>query len=69
MNCHDATFLLSQQRERTLTRMERLRVRVHAVVCPACARFGDHVDLLGEAARTYATFADDDSASSKGASK
>lgn len=67
MNCHDATFLLSQQRERALTRLERLRLKVHAVICPACARFGDHVDMLGTAARNYATLADDDSANSHGA--
>lgn len=55
MNCHDATFLLSQQRERKLTRLEKLRIKVHAVVCPACARFGDHVDVLGQAVRNYAS--------------
>ncbi|BEV00477.1 zf-HC2 domain-containing protein [Novosphingobium olei] len=66
MNCHDATFLLSQQRERNLTRLERLRVKIHGVVCPACARFGEHVDMLGEAARNYATIAEDDDHHSNG---
>lgn len=69
MNCHDATFLFSQQRERELTRLERLRVRIHAVVCPACARFGEHVDALGEAARNYARSGDDPSNESRGAAE
>lgn len=66
MNCHDATFLMSQQRERALTRMERLKLKVHAVVCPACARFGDHVNMLGAAARNYANLPDGDSSDSNG---
>lgn len=66
MNCHDATFLLSQRRERSLTRIERLQLKVHAVICPACARFGDHVDMLGTAARNYARLDDADPTQSNG---
>jgi len=54
VNCHEATFLLSQQRERQLTLLERVRVRLHGVVCPACLRFGAQASLMGDAARAYA---------------
>lgn len=54
MNCHDATFLMSQQRERRLSLVERLRMRLHALVCPACQHFEDQLPMLGAAARRYA---------------
>lgn len=62
MNCHDATFLLSQQCERELTFSERARVRLHGFFCPACLRFGAQASLIGDAARAYASHDDEEDA-------
>ena len=53
-DCHSATFLMSQARERRLTLAERLRLRLHAGMCGACARFERQLPLLGQAARALA---------------
>ncbi len=55
MNCHDATFLLSQRRERTLTFSERMKLRLHVGMCRGCANFERQLPHLGDAAKAYAT--------------
>lgn len=55
MNCHDATFLLSQRRERTLTFSERMKLRLHVGMCRGCANFERQLPRLGDAAKAYAT--------------
>jgi hypothetical protein len=54
MDCHDATFLMSQRRERKLTFSERMKLRLHIGICPGCARFERQLPSLGAAARTFA---------------
>lgn len=54
MDCHDATFLMSQGRERTLTLSERMKLRLHAGMCRGCANFERQLPLLGAAARQFA---------------
>lgn len=54
INCHDATFLLSQSRERPLSRYERMKLRVHLPFCPACVHFDQQVPQLRAAARRFA---------------
>jgi hypothetical protein len=55
MNCHDATFLMSQRRERTLTFSERMTLRLHVGMCRGCANFERQLPSLGDAAKAYAT--------------
>lgn len=59
MNCHDATFLLSQRRERTLTFSERMKLRLHVGMCRGCANFERQLPRLGDAAKAYATSSED----------
>jgi hypothetical protein len=54
MNCHDATFLMSQGRERALTFSERMKLRLHVGMCRGCANFERQLPRLGDAARAYA---------------
>ncbi|ATE66851.1 zf-HC2 domain-containing protein [Rhizorhabdus dicambivorans] len=55
MNCHDATFLLSQSRERTLSFSERMKLRLHVGMCRGCANFERQLPRLGDAAKAYAS--------------
>lgn len=54
LNCHDATFLMSQGRERKLTFSERMKVRLHAGICSGCAEFGRQLPRIGAAAKSLA---------------
>ena len=60
LNCHDATFLMSQARERSLTFAERMKLRVHVGLCKGCARFEQQLPFIGSAARHYAASHDQD---------
>ncbi|PIX66258.1 MAG: hypothetical protein COZ43_07530 [Sphingomonadales bacterium CG_4_10_14_3_um_filter_58_15] len=55
LNCHDATFLLSQQQERDLTRSERANLRLHVTMCRGCTNFERQLPELGKAVRTFAS--------------
>lgn len=54
LDCHDATFLMSQSRERELLFSERMKLRLHVGMCRGCARFERQLPLLGAAARRCA---------------
>lgn len=55
LNCHDATFLISQRRERELTFSERMKLRLHVTVCSGCANFERQLPQLGDAVRAFAS--------------
>lgn len=58
LNCHDATFLMSQSRERKLTFSERMKLRLHVGMCRGCANFDRQLPRLGDAAKVYAVHPD-----------
>lgn len=62
MNCRQATHLLSEAQDRTLTVSERIHVRLHCMMCSGCANYDKHMDALRLITRTFAksTVADDD---------
>lgn len=60
MNCHDATYFLSQSRERKLTFSERMKLRLHTGMCRDCAEFGRQLPELGAAARNFSMLPDQD---------
>lgn len=65
LNCHDATFLMSQRQERELSFSERMKIRLHATICKGCADFERQLPGLGAAARTFAaSMPEDDTACS-----
>lgn len=55
LNCHDATFLMSQRRERELTFSERMKLRLHIGMCRGCANFERQLPQIGAAAKAFAT--------------
>ena len=59
LNCHYTTFLMSQRQERKLSTYERIRLRLHAAICPACVNFEQQLPSLRAAARALATHDDE----------
>lgn len=53
MNCHQATRLMSESKERPLTGRERMSLRFHTMMCSGCRRFDGQLDFLRRASRTY----------------
>lgn len=49
--CREVHQLVSERMDRTLTIVERVRVGAHLIVCPACTRFDDQMQLLRRALR------------------
>lgn len=54
LNCHDATFLFSQGRERKLTFSERMKVRIHTSMCSDCTNFERQLETISGAAKAFA---------------
>lgn len=50
--CREVHRLLSERMDRRLSLAERVRVRLHLLVCVACTRFTGQMDLLRRAMRT-----------------
>jgi anti-sigma factor RsiW len=46
MRCRQASQLISEGFDRTLSRSERRRLRLHLLTCTACRRFRAHLRLL-----------------------
>ncbi len=52
--CKEVTRLVLEKHERRLSWREHLGIRIHYLICDACARFGQQMQFLREAARRYA---------------
>jgi hypothetical protein len=55
ITCKDASRLLSQRQDRALVPLERIRLRLHLLVCDACRRFGAQLVFMRRAMRRYRT--------------
>ncbi|QMV13318.1 zf-HC2 domain-containing protein [Vibrio spartinae] len=53
MNCKQATRLLSERMERTLTTKEKLALRLHTSMCSSCRRFGKQMDDIRSLSKVY----------------
>ena len=51
LTCKEASRLLSQGQDRPLGSGEWLRLRLHLLICDACANFSRQVDTLRRAVR------------------
>jgi len=51
ISCEQASRLLSERLDRTLTRRERLALGMHLAMCRACLRFRRQVGFLHRACR------------------
>ena len=52
-NCKETSQLLSQAQDRPLGFIERLRMRLHLVICDRCRRVSKQFDFLRAAVRRY----------------
>lgn len=51
--CREVHRLVSEGMDRELTLVERMRMRLHLVVCDACTRFNGQMGLLRAAMRSF----------------
>lgn len=54
LNCHDATKLMSESQERKLAINERMPLKLHVMMCSGCRNFGRQMNMLRQAARSFA---------------
>lgn len=52
-SCLESTRLMSEARERGLTAVERVALRIHLLLCSGCRNFGKQLHFLGAAMRVY----------------
>jgi hypothetical protein len=53
ISCKDASRLISRLQDGTVPLQERLRIRLHLLLCDACTRFEQQVRFLRQALRNY----------------
>jgi predicted anti-sigma-YlaC factor YlaD len=58
--CSEVHRLLSESMDRKLSRIERMRVWVHLLVCRACTGFNRQMDLIRRAMRQIGPGRDDE---------
>ena len=46
MNCKQATALMSQGQDRTLSRRERLALRLHTLMCRGCNNYNKQLAFI-----------------------
>lgn len=59
--CREVHALVSQSQDRRLTLTERMRMRVHLLVCEACTRFNGQMLLIRRAMQRLSHDSDDKS--------
>ncbi len=52
-SCRESTRLMSEARERGLTAVERVALRMHLLMCSACRNFGKQMHFLRAATQVY----------------
>jgi hypothetical protein len=53
LSCKEATRVVSQAQERSLSAFERWKLRMHLAVCAKCTRFERQLRFIREALRRY----------------
>lgn len=53
MTCKEAAALMSQGMDRRLGMAERVALRVHLLICVACSRYRNQLDVLRLACRRF----------------
>ena len=53
ISCKDASRLISQLQDGNIPLAQRLRIRLHLMVCDACTRFEQQLRFLRSALQTY----------------
>lgn len=52
-SCKDVSALLSQGQDRPLSWGERMRLRMHLLLCEGCRNFSSQLEFLRTAVRRY----------------
>lgn len=53
LSCKEASKLISERMDRSLSISERIRLRLHVGICDACTRFTSQVKFLRRALKAY----------------
>ena len=53
MNCKEATRLLSEKRDRSLSNKEKAALKFHTMMCSACRNFDKQMDSISIFAQSY----------------
>jgi len=53
LSCKEATRVVSQAQERSLSALERWKLKMHLAVCAKCTRFEQQIRMIREALRRY----------------
>jgi len=53
LSCKEATRVVSQAQERSLSAFERWKLRMHLAVCAKCTRFERQIRFMRDALRRY----------------
>ena len=52
-SCKETSLLLSQEQDRPLTWLEKIRLRLHLALCAGCRNCGRQIGFLRTAMRRY----------------
>lgn len=61
LNCRDATRLMSEAQEHTLTVPQRMSLKMHTLMCKGCKNFETQMDVLRKISKSYVDKPDDES--------
>lgn len=53
INCKQATRLMSEEQDRSLSLRERLSLRAHNMMCRGCTNYREHMAFLRKAAERF----------------
>ncbi|NJD36315.1 MAG: zf-HC2 domain-containing protein [Betaproteobacteria bacterium] len=53
LSCQEATQLMSQEQDRSLTLAERLGLRLHVLICTGCSNYRRQMGILRAACRRF----------------
>jgi len=54
LNCHNATKLMSESQERSLSVTEQMSLKLHVMMCKGCNNFQEQMGTLRKMTRTFA---------------
>ncbi|MDP3192294.1 zf-HC2 domain-containing protein, partial [Rhodoferax sp.] len=54
MNCQQATRLISESQDRTLSLSEKMALKMHVMMCAGCKNFSLQIPFLSQAMKAYA---------------
>ncbi len=53
LNCRSETKLLSDAQDRKLTLSEKMSLKMHLMICPACRHFAEQMQTIRKLSRAY----------------